>query len=94
MKIIMHTTAAGPAGVLQAGTKPQEVEDKFAQALIKGGYASQADDAAIAKAARKKRHAPQMETATAPGPEETTASIPVETSASASEPAAEASVAE
>jgi len=38
MKITMRTLSAGPAGILEAG-KTYEVEDRFARALVGGGYA-------------------------------------------------------
>jgi len=79
MKIILHTLAAGPEGVLQPGPKPQEVDAQLGKSLIAGGYARHADGQPVP---RRRGH-PVMETAQAPANLETTAANPVQTSAPA-----------
>lgn len=75
MKIILHTLAAGPDGVLTPGPQPQEVDDKLGKSLIAGGYASHADGQPVPR----RRGRPPLETAQAPAALETTAANPVQT---------------
>jgi len=49
MKITMRTLSAGPSGILEPG-KIYEIENKFAQALIGGGFAVPAGKPAPAAA--------------------------------------------
>lgn len=65
VKVIMLTTAAGPAGVFPAGS-PAEVEQALAEAWVAGGFARYADAPAAPAAAAT----PPAESAEVAAPEQ------------------------
>lgn len=69
MRIIMHTTAAGPDYQYQPGPNPIEVADDRARSFIAGGYATAADQVAAEQPPRRKYR--RAENALAPAAPET-----------------------